>query len=327
MRDTQIERDQCSARPELGEGPRLIFRSDMRQNERSTQRPDGSVAQPNKGLSLDDVLNLPGEPTTATETKSCCAMLYQMDPVRLLLGDTLHPGGLDLTERLCQLLEIGTDGLLLDVACGPGTGTLAVARTLACRAVGVDLGQESIAEASRKALQGRADRRVSFLCGDAEGLPFRSDSFDAVLCECSTSLFPDKGRGVREMARLLRSGGKLGVSDVTVEPGCLPEELKGNLGRMLCLADALPVQGYRELLSADGLDLVQEEDASPSMLGMLEGIEAKLAIFNLALGPRADETSAGVLPRARSVLQEVKALVGKGLVGYRLFVAEKRDRA
>ena len=299
----------------------------MKQTERSTQRHNGPAAQSARDLSLDAVLNLPGEPTTATETKSCCAMLYQLDPVRLLLGDTLHPGGLDLTAHLCQLLDIGTDGLLLDVACGPGTGTMAVARTLACRAVGVDLGHENITEASRRAVETQADRRVSFLCGDAEGLPFQSECFDAVLCECSMSLFPDKGRGVGEMARLLRPGGKLGLSDVTVEPGCLPEELKGNLGRILCLADALPVQGYRELLFADGLVLVQEEDASPSMLGMLEGIEAKLAIFNLALGPRADEASAGVLPRVRSVLQEVKALVSKGDIGYRLFVAEKRDRA
>ena len=95
---------------------------------------------------------------------------------------------------------------------------------------------------------------------------------------------------------------------------------------MLCLTNALLAQGYRKLLSADWLDLVQEEDTSPSMLGMMEGIEAKLAIFNLALGQRVDEALAGVLPRARAVLQEVKALVGKGLVGYRLFVAQKRDR-
>lgn len=120
MRLTQIERDRCSVCPELVEGPRLIFKSDTRQNERSTQRPDGSVAQPSNGSSLDNVLNLPGEPPNSAETKSCCTMLYQMDPVRLLLGDTLHPGGLDLTERLCQLLEVGIDGPLLDVACGSG---------------------------------------------------------------------------------------------------------------------------------------------------------------------------------------------------------------
>ena len=295
----------------------------MKELEHPPQRPTRPPAQFSMGSSLEDILQMSGDPTTAIETKSCCAVLYQLDPVRLLLGDTLHPGGLDLTERLCRLVGVKRDGLVLDVACGPGTGTLAMARSFECRAVGVDLGHAAITEASGRAIESMVQGRVSFLCGDAEGLPFRSECFDAVLCECSMSLFPDKEKGVQEMVRLLRPGGKLGVSDVTVESGCLPEELKGGWGRMLCLADAPPVGGYRELMDTSELDLLHEEEASHSMLGLLGEIEGKLAAFGLFLGPKAGEASS-IVSRALPVIQEVKELVRNGAIGYRLFVAEKR---
>jgi arsenite methyltransferase len=60
----------------------------------------------------------------ADEVKACCAALYESDWARLLLGDSLHPGGLALTERLGSLLGLGPGDRVLDVACGPGTSAL-----------------------------------------------------------------------------------------------------------------------------------------------------------------------------------------------------------
>ena len=53
--------------------------------------------------------------------KSCCAILYQLEPVRLLLGDTFHPGGLALTHQIGKLVDIKPDDLVLTwpVAVGP----------------------------------------------------------------------------------------------------------------------------------------------------------------------------------------------------------------
>ena len=271
--------------------------------------------------------SLPDQSESVAE-KSCCAALYQLGPVRTLLGDTLHPGGLAMTHRLGKLVNIKRDDRVLDVACGWGTSALAVARSFHCRVVGVDLGREGIAEAARLAIDSTLDGRVSFLCGDGEYLPFSADSFDAVLCECSMSLFPDKKLGVAEMARLLRSGGRLGVSDVTVEPGCLPDELKGTLGQMLCIAEAPSVEGYRELLSGDGLTLVHEQDASDSILKLLSDIEGKIAAFRLLLSlqpPPNGDGVPGIVSQALRIVEKVKALVKDGNVGYWLFVAEKRS--
>jgi hypothetical protein len=52
--------------------------------------------------------------------KSCCADLYASDWARLLLGDSLHPGGAALTGRLGRLMELGPGTRMLDVAAGMG---------------------------------------------------------------------------------------------------------------------------------------------------------------------------------------------------------------
>ena len=256
--------------------------------------------------------------------KSCCGALYELEPVRLLLGDTLHPGGLALTHRLGKLVNILRDDLVLDVACGLGASSLAVARSFHCSVTGVEIGN-AVVEATRLASETKINCRVAFIRGDAELMPLSAKKFDAVLCECSMSLFPDKAQGVAEMARVLRAGGRLGVSDVTIEPGCLPEELKGTLGQMLCLSDALSVEGYRELLSGGGLTLTHQLDASDSLTKLVGDIEAKLAAFQLVhsyqdrSGPLSE-----IIGKALHVVAAVKELVKEGMIGYWLYVAEKR---
>ena len=274
---------------------------------------------------LADLIGLAQGPDDALGRKACCASLYDSAPVRLLLGDTLHPGGLALTHRLGKLVGIQRDQLVLDLACGRGASAMAVARSFHCRVVGVDLGVESVAAAALLAGESNLDSRVIFLRGDGESLPLAPGSFDAALCECSMSLFPDKSQGVAEIARLLRPGGRLGISDVTVEPGCLPEALSGTVGQMLCVADAPSVEGYRELLRGGGLKLVQEQDASDSISKLLRDVEGKLAAFRFLQklrGPSGDGYE-GLIAQVLGVLEQVKGLVGEGKIGYRLFVAEK----
>src|SRR5260370_14679163 len=74
-----------------------------------------------------------------TETlKQCCAKLYESDPARVLLGDTFHPGGLKLTERVGSLLSLTPESRALDVASGKGTTALFLAERFGCQLVGID---------------------------------------------------------------------------------------------------------------------------------------------------------------------------------------------
>ena len=268
--------------------------------------------------SLDEDLN-------GARAKACCADLYQSDLARLLLGETLHPGGLALTNRLGRLMGIQRDDWVADLASGRGVSGMAVSRAFHCRVAGVEFSHAATAGAAAASRATPVAAQAFFLQGDAENPPLATSRFDAVLCECSMSIFPDKSRAVQEIRRLLRPGGSLGLSDVTVEPGSLPRELEGNLGQILCLFGALNVTGYRQLLEDGGLVLEHQEDASMEILKLLEELESKLGMAT-AWGNRF---SAGLpeieaLQSAPELLQRLKSLVQNGKLGYWLFVARSQ---
>ena len=87
----------------------------------------------------------------AVELKSCCANLYESELARLLLGDSFHPGGLTLTGRLGELLQLKPGQRVLDVAAGKGTSAIFLAQRFGCEVVGVDYGAESVKEATARA--------------------------------------------------------------------------------------------------------------------------------------------------------------------------------
>src|SRR5262245_736448 len=85
------------------------------------------------------------------EVKTCCAAAYQSEWARLLLGDSFHPGGLALTERLGAVLGLAAGQRILDVAAGNGASAIHLARVFGCEVVGVDYGSASVCTAAAAA--------------------------------------------------------------------------------------------------------------------------------------------------------------------------------
>lgn len=275
-------------------------------------------------------MRLPIETRDEAQAKACCADLYQSDLARLILGETLHPGGLALTNRLGRFMGIQRDDWVVDLASGRGVSAMAISRAFHCRVAGVEFSYAATAGAAAASRAAPVATRAFFFQGDAESPPLASSKFDAVLCECSMSIFPDKSRAVQEMRRLLRPGGSLGLSDVTVEPGSLPRELEGTVGQVLCLSGALSVNGYRQLLQDGGLALQHQEDASAEILKLLEELESKLGMVKawrnrLSSGmPNSGMPELEALQSAPELLRRLKLLVQDGKLGYWLFVARNQ---
>ena len=201
---------------------------------------------------------------------------------------------------------------------------MAISRVFRCNVVGLEFGAEPVALARAAALEPPQTPRAFFLRGDAERPPLAADSFDGVLCECSMSLFADKPEAVAQAVRVLKPGGRLGLSDMTVEPGALPEELQGYIGQVLCLAQALNVSGYVELLERGGLTITHREDASDQLVRILDGVEAKLGALSVwqdIAGPQGFDS--GMLNQAPQLIQRLRGLVDEGRLGYWLFTAQK----
>lgn len=260
----------------------------------------------------------------STDYKECCSAVYEHDWVRLLLGESFHPGGLALTERLGELLHVGPDSILLDAACGLGTSAVYLARVFGCRVIGVDLGARNIARGAESARVAGVEARVEFQVGDGEHLPLPDASVDAVLCECAFCLFHSKQRAASEFARVLRPGGSVGLSDLT-RSGTLPVELDGLLARIACIADARPTQEYVQYLRDAGLSDLQVELQDAALSEMVTGIRGKLlgAELLLKLGklslPDVD------LDAAKAMALSAEKAVREKLLGYALVIARKDE--
>jgi ubiquinone/menaquinone biosynthesis C-methylase UbiE len=116
-------------------------------------------------------------------------------------------------SRLVEHLPFGPDARVLDVATGRGAVLLAVARRLGPggRATGIDLSAGMVQETERAAAaEGLVNVELHKM--DAERLEFPDGTFDAVLCAHSLFLFPDQEAAVREMYRVTRPGGHVGLS-------------------------------------------------------------------------------------------------------------------
>ncbi len=265
-------------------------------------------------------------PIDQAAAKACCADLYQSDLAQLVFGDTLHPGGLGLTNRLAKLMGIQQGQWIADLASGVGASAQAVSRVFHCNVVGVEFGARAAAQATKTSHGMPGKGQAFFVQGDAEYIPLRANRFDGVFCECSMSLFPNKAGVVEQAVQLLKPGGMFGLSDVTLTPGTLPPELDGALGQLLCISDALDVQGYADLLTNGDLDLVHQWDASEEVVKIIDNMESKLAAFRAwqTISRQAD-TTLGFLEQSPRVIQTVRQMVERGELGYWLFVAQKPD--
>ena len=125
-----------------------------------------------------------------------------------VIGTTLQLVG----ERLAEACDLRWDEQVLDVAAGNGNATLAAARR-GCRVTSTDYVPELLKRGEERA---RAEHlHVDFQVADAEDLPFRDGSFDAVVSTFGVMFTPDQAQAARELARVCRPGGRVGLANWT----------------------------------------------------------------------------------------------------------------
>ena len=259
---------------------------------------------------------------TAEEIKSCCATLYESDWANRLLGPSFHPGGLTLTRRLGELLELQPGQRVLDVAAGKGTSAIFLAKTFKCQVVGIDYGSGAIAEATAAAAEAKLVDQVSFEAGDAEQLHFDDNSFDAVICECAFCTFPNKQQAAGEFFRVLRPGGQIGLSDLT-RTGSLPPELDTLLAWIACVADARPVDEYITYLEQAGIDTQLIEPHPQALATMVRNVQSKLLGAEIMLNIKQIELPGVDLEQAKALARHTAQAVQRGNLGYTLITGVK----
>jgi ubiquinone/menaquinone biosynthesis C-methylase UbiE len=117
-----------------------------------------------------------------------------------------------LTQRFVDALGEAAQGSVLDVACGPGTLSAAIAKT-AREVVAFDLTPQILKKAAQRCAEA-GTKNVTFREGTATELPFGDAAFDAVVTRLSVHHFDRPGRVMSEIFRVLRPGGSFVIADV-----------------------------------------------------------------------------------------------------------------
>jgi len=253
------------------------------------------------------------------DVKSCCATVYSSAAARWLLGDAFHPGGARLTGRLARALHVGPGDLVVDVASGPGTSALQLARDTGCDVIGVDLAADSVAAATRAAAAAGLSDRVRFVPGDAELLPLPDAAADGALCECALCTFPDKAMAARQLTRVLKPGGRVAISDITALPDELPASLRSMQAWVACIADARPLDEIASLLDDGGLVVETTERHDHELQTMLDQIDARLKLARkLGSSPFGDGLAMG-----RELVAAAQNALDEGVLGYGVVIARR----
>lgn len=153
-----------------------------------------------------------------------------------VIGTTLQIVG----ERLAEACNLRCDERVLDVAAGNGNATLAAARR-GCRVVSTDYVPRLLELGAERA---RAEHLVvEFREADAEALPFEAGSFDAVVSTFGVMFTPDQPKAAGELARVCRSGGRIGLANWTPE-GFIGQVFKVLSGYIPPVSGVRPPSGW-----------------------------------------------------------------------------------
>lgn len=125
-----------------------------------------------------------------------------------IIGTTLQIVG----ESLCEAVDLRAGSKVLDVAAGNGNASLAAARRW-CMVTSTDYVPALLADGRRRAEGDRLP--IAFEEADAEALPFDDGAFDVVLSSFGVMFAPDHGRAARELVRVCRRGGRIGLANWT----------------------------------------------------------------------------------------------------------------
>lgn len=201
----------------------------------------------------------------------------EAEPVELLAAvDEFHMGGRRATKTLAEALDINPDHHVLDIGCGLGGTARFLASTYGCKVTGIDLTPEYVAVGNDLNDELGLAGQINLSEANATDLPFADANFDrASLLHVGMNI-ADKAKLFQEAARVIKSGGYLGVYDV-MRTNDLPITFPVAWAENETTSFVEPADAYRITLEAAGFTIVDIADRSDVALYFFEAIKKRLA--------------------------------------------------
>jgi ubiquinone/menaquinone biosynthesis C-methylase UbiE len=156
--------------------------------------------------------------------------------------------------------------VVVDLGCGGGLDVFLAADKVGPtgRSIGIDMTPEML-ELARRNLVKSGATNVEFYEATIDKLPLADSSVDCVISNCVINLAPDKPAVFREIARVLKPGGRLAVSDIALKKPLPPEIGNDLMAYVGCIAGAIPIETYRAQLADAGFAPVEIIDTGADL--------------------------------------------------------------
>jgi len=158
------------------------------------------------------------EPVTALATREGSGAMFDGIAARYDLVNRVISLGIDQSwrQKTVRAIELATGHRVLDLATGTADLAVQVARTeTSVSVVGLDPSAKMLAVGRVKVERAELGKRVELVQGDAQALPFADQSFDSVCMAFGIRNVPDRGKALREMARVTRPGGRIAILELS----------------------------------------------------------------------------------------------------------------
>jgi len=242
------------------------------------------------------------ESSDATDFQAEIIRRYDAPMYRAMLevyGDQIHPGflqggdddireaALRATARLAELAHIAAGATVLETACGVGGTARFLAAKRGASVVATNIARSQLAIAAEWTRNAPGAERIRYEFADYHALPYADSSFDVYWCQDSLLFSTDKPRALAEAARVVRPGGTIAISDLTVVGTPAPDAAA--LLTEISAPGLWSAEDYRHGLAAAGFEGIVVEDWSRHVLPSFDLLTAEIAAKRAKLAAIASE--------------------------------------
>lgn len=184
--------------------------------------------------------------------------------------DQDHYGGIDVVDALAESAGIRGEYHVLDVCSGMGGPARWIAYRLGCRVTGLDFTKSRVDGAQRLTKRVGLDHLVDFVHGDATEMPLPDKHFDVLISQEAWLHIPDKATLIAECIRVVKPGGIIAFTDITVRATMNPEE-ESRVAAEIHAPQIASAERYIDLLTSNGCTVEICEDLSADWRKILVG--------------------------------------------------------
>ncbi len=197
--------------------------------------------------------------------------------------DQFHTRGILATREHAELAAPNEDMHVLDIGCGVGGPARYLAATYGCRVTGVDLTEEFVAVAQMLTERCRLDHFVDFHQANGLDLPFEDASFDMVWCQNVTMNIDDKTAFYREIARVLKPGGRFTSTEMAAGAAG-PPHFPLPWARVPEISFLVPQDEMRTALETTGFRILEWRDTSADVVASAQSQTERARHSKLGIG-------------------------------------------